>query len=125
MDSLPGTYFYEFGALKEGQDEVSALLIGVEKTVIDISTTVKDIGEELNSADLKTLKLKVDEIHKMMVTPPVEPSLSIEEIDREVRALQTDAMRWIQARISHSAQRRLTEARRLIANGIERRDGAR
>jgi tetratricopeptide (TPR) repeat protein len=120
IDLISSKFDHEFGALKEGQDEISALLIGVEKTVIDISTTVKDIGEELNSADLKTLKLKIDEIHKMMVTPPVEPSLSSEEIDREVRALQTDAMRWIQGRISHSAQRRLTEARRLIANGIER-----
>jgi tetratricopeptide (TPR) repeat protein len=119
LEALDSKFDQEFAALHEGQKEIVSFLVGLEETVVDISNTVKGIDQKIDAVDFKAIEIKIDEIYRIIQRPPVEPSLSIEEIDQEVRALQTDAMRWVKARVPSSARRRLVEARKLIALGIE------
>lgn len=111
---------YEFKKLEKGQDEILAVLMRQGKNLQKISEVIAQMDK--NSAlEFDKLHIKIDQITEALLQSPVQPKLSVPEILEEVSGLQSDAMKWIQARKPGTARRRLVEARALIADGIIRK----
>ena len=109
-----------FENLKSGQDEIINVLIKQGEVLEDINLTVDHI-KDTSSNSLKIIEEQSREIKeiKAILKPKIQKELSVPEIIDEVKNLHYDAERWKSNSITNTAQRRLNEARGLIADGFK------
>ena len=118
-EMISSGFDYEFKKLEKGQDEILAVLMRQGKNLQKISEVI-DQMDKTSALEFDKLHIKLDQITEALLQTPVQTKLSVQEIYEEVNDLQSDAMKWIQGRKPRTAQRRLVEARALIADGIKR-----
>ena len=85
-----------------------------------VTASVANLFGELSEA-LGKLDVPLGRVVEMLKRIGKTPKLSLSQVDEEVDHLQRDAMNWVSdARFPRTAELRLAEARRLIADATER-----
>lgn len=110
----------EFENLKEGQEEITKLLIQQGETLQDINKFLDKTSQTSSESleRMKNIEIRLDQVYKAILQPKATKELTIDEIENEVSNLQYDALRWISVEQNNTAKRCLDEAREIIADGF-------
>lgn len=121
-----------FENLKEGQEEILAVLARQNRTLINIGKAVdkgfKEANERRDEAfthvnhQLEELNLKFElflKAGRVDIVPSIS-ELSISEIDSRANSYQYDAMRWVVDKKPDIASDRLAQGRELLEVGLKR-----
>jgi hypothetical protein len=116
---LESAFEREFQTLEQGQEKILALLVRQDET-LDLIKEVGELAQQTSNKEFAAINMKLDLIAEMGQRVPSQPTLTLNEILVEARALQLEAVQYIESGQLSTARLRLTAARGLTADGLRR-----